>query len=151
MPLSLETQTLTDLYNQDLSLWLQMTIDHLRDQNWQQIDRDHLIEELEGLAGRDKRDLENRLDVLLTHLLKRMYVHSPENYRGWELTIREQRKQIQRLLKQSPSLKNYLTEVFPEVWQTARSEVSQDYPHSNLPTLWPHGDSIEVLLSQLFW
>jgi hypothetical protein len=57
-----------------------------------------LIEEIEGLAGRDKRELESRLEVLLSHLLKRIYVKSENDIGGWELTIREQRNQLKKIL-----------------------------------------------------
>jgi hypothetical protein len=63
-----------------------------------------LIEEIEGLAGRDRRELKNLIRVLLAHLLKRIYVKSPDNYRGWEIMIREQRQQLRDLLEQSPGL-----------------------------------------------
>jgi hypothetical protein len=53
--------------------------------------------------------------VLLAHLLKRTYVPLPENYRGWENTIYEQREQLQDLLEQSPSLKAYFEDSFEEI------------------------------------
>jgi hypothetical protein len=139
------------LYEQDLAAWCQDTVSKLKQKRFDQIDIDSLVEEIEGLAGRDRRELENRLEVLLSHLLKRLYVDSLNEYRGWELTIREQRKQIQRLLKQSPSLRNTLTEVFPDVWKTALSELREDYPQSQFPDAWAFSTDIDVLLSEKFW
>ena len=78
------------LYEQDLNLWLLTTIKQLQQGDLNRLDIEHLIEELEGLAGRDRRELESRLEVLLSHLLKRLFVPSPNDYRGWELTIKEQ-------------------------------------------------------------
>lgn len=105
------------LYERDFCLWVADTVAKLKARNFDGLDLDHLIQEIESLAGRDRRELESRLDVILNHLLKRCYIPTPENYRGWELTIREQRKQLQRLLKQSPSLRNYLSEIFEETWK----------------------------------
>lgn len=102
------------LYERDLNLWLIETIAQLKARDFEQIDIKHLIEELEGLGGRDRRELASRLEVLLNHLLKRIYVPSADNNRGWELTIVEQRRQLQKLLKQSPSLHPYFKEVFEE-------------------------------------
>ncbi len=107
------------LYEQDLNLWLVTTIEQLKAGEVNRLDIEHLIEELEGLAGRDRRELESRLEVLLSHILKRLFVPSTNDYRGWELTIKEQRNRLQRLLKQSPSLGNYFISVFPEVYQDA--------------------------------
>ena len=78
------------LYEQDLNLWLLNTIEQLKQGDLTQLDIEHLIDELEGLAGRDRRELESRLEVLLSHLLKRLFVPSPNDYRGWALTIKEQ-------------------------------------------------------------
>ena len=80
------------LYEQDLVAWCDDTVAKLKAGNFEAIDLDSLIEEIEGLAGRDRRELESRVEVLLYHLLKRLYVRSPNDYRGWELTIREQRR-----------------------------------------------------------
>lgn len=95
------------LYEQDFALWIDDTVAKLKARNFEQIDLENLIEEIESLGRSEKRELENRLDVLFQHILKRVYVNSPNDYRGWRDTITEQRRQLKRLLKQSPSLKNY--------------------------------------------
>lgn len=144
-------QSQKSLYEQDLVAWLDDTVVKLKNGQFDDIDIDCLIEEIQGLSGRDKRELESRLEVLLTHLLKRIYVESTNDYRGWEVTIREQRKQIKRMLKQSPSLKNYLQENFSPVWESALLEVREDYPTTTFPEKWQFSDEIEVLLSESFW
>jgi len=83
----METAHPQTLYQQDLVAWCDDTVAKLKAGNFADIDIDSLIEEIEGLAGRDRRELENRLEVLLNHLLKRLYVDSPNDYRSWELTI----------------------------------------------------------------
>ena len=68
-----------------------------------------------------ERELENRLIVLLEHILKLAYWESEREYnaRGWRGTIVEQRKQIARLIRDNPSLKPYLTEVFESCYGDA--------------------------------
>lgn len=139
------------LYERDFSLWVEDTVAKLKTRKFDELDLDNLIEEIDSLGKRDKRELRNRLDVLLNHLLKRCYIPSPENYRGWELTIREQRKQVQRLLEESPSLRNYLFEIFAEIWNVALAEAKQDYPKVNFPDEWQFSRDIDAILSEEFW
>ncbi len=141
----------SQLYERDFFLWVADTVAKLKARNFAQLDLENLIEEIESLAGRERRELESRLDVLLNDLLKRCYIPTPENYRGWELTIREQRKQLQRLLKQSPSQRNYLSEVFNETWQVALADVRQDYPKIKFPDEWQFNRDVEAILSEKFW
>lgn len=139
------------LYDCDFVAWCEDTVTKLKARKFDELDLDNLIEEIESLAKRDRRELESRLDVLLNHLLKRCYIPKAENHRGWELTIREQRKEIQRLLKQSPTLRNYLSEIFDEVWKVAIAEVQEDYPEINFPDNWEFSCDREAILSEEFW
>lgn len=45
------------LYEQDLVAWCDDTVRKLKAGNFQEIDIDRLIEEIAGLAGRDRREL----------------------------------------------------------------------------------------------
>lgn len=148
------TQTVNqskDLYDRDFVAWCEDTVIKLKAHKFDALDLDNLIEEIESLAKRDRRELESPLDVLLNHLLKRCYIPLPENHRGWELTIREQRKELQRLLKQSPSLRSYLSEIFDEVWKVALAEVQEDYPEINFPDHWTFRGDTEAILTEEFW
>ena len=91
------------LYEQDLLLWTEETIRHLKAKNFDDLDLDNLIEEIETLGRSEKKELKSRLLVLFEHLLKRLYVPMPLEYNGWERTIREQRIQLELILEVSPS------------------------------------------------
>jgi Domain of unknown function DUF29 len=147
----MQVQSQQTLYEQDLADWFGDTITKLKARQFNEIDVEHLIEEIEGLAGRDRRELKNRLNVLLAHLLKRLYVDCAENHRGWELTIREQRNQLSDLLEQSPSLRTYWIESFSVVWQRALSDVRAEYPIAQFPEQWQFNSDIDVLLAETFW
>ncbi|GFE68103.1 DUF29 domain-containing protein [Chroococcus sp. FPU101] len=112
-------------YTQDFYLWLQTTIAQIKKKSFESVDWEHLLEELEDLGNEQKHKLESRLLILLEHLLKLAYwsVEREYNARNWKGTIIEQRKQIKKLLKNNPSLKSYLTEVFEETYQDARDIV----------------------------
>jgi len=139
------------LYDRDSYLWLEETIASLRIRDFQGLDVLHLIEELEIVAGRDRAEIENRLGVLLAHLLKRLCVDSAYDFRGWEITIREQRRHLKISLQQSPSLKRFFVEAFDRAWQDALIEVREDYPQFVFPDQWQFSRDIDILLTVKFW
>jgi hypothetical protein len=139
------------LYNLDFAQWCEVTVAQLKNRDFQKLDFEHLIEEVEGLANRDRKEVESRLRVLLAHLLKRIYVASPRDYRGWENTIEEQRSELELLLKHSPSLRNYLIEVFDDAWVYALKRVHKGYPQVQLPEQWPFSRDLEAILSEELW
>jgi len=139
------------LYDRDSYLWLEATIASLRIGDFQGVDLLHLIEELEIVAGRDRVEIESRMGVLLAHLLKRLYVNSTYDFRGWEITIREQRRHLRISLQQSPSLKRFFVEAFDRAWQDALIEVREDYPQVVFPDQWQFSRDIDVLLTVKFW
>lgn len=110
-----------NLYEEDFNLWILSTVNQIKEKDFGLVDWENLVEELESLGRSDKRELENRLTVLLEHLLKLAYWKEEReaNTRGWLLTIIEQRRRIRRLLKDSPSLKSFVQEIFFECYQDA--------------------------------
>ncbi|MTJ32852.1 DUF29 domain-containing protein [Aphanizomenon sp. UHCC 0183] len=141
----------TGLYNRDQYLWLEETILKLKARDFHGLDVEHLIEEMEILASRDRAEVESRLIVLWVHLLKRIYVNSEYDNREWEVTIREQRRQLRILLKQSPSLKRYFTAVLDQAWEEALMEVREDYSSFQFPDVWEFSLNVDALLSEKFW
>jgi len=119
-------QAQQQLYETDYNLWVLETINKLKNQDFQTIDWENLIDEVSDLGRREKRRLESLLTRLLEHLLKLKYWDSERelNKNHWQREIRNFRKQIKRDLKASPSLKSYLAEKFSELYQDARELVS---------------------------
>jgi hypothetical protein len=143
--------TTISLYESDLNLWLENEIAHLRAGDLHNLDIENLIEELEGLAGRDRRELKNRLRLLLEHLLKRLYVDMPQEFNGWERTIREQRSQIKIIFEQSPSLKSFWENCFESAWGYALYEVQENYSQCEFPRLWQFSRDIDTMLNAKLW
>ena len=108
--------SLSQLYDRDYYAWLQGMTDRLKDYQTtlsnlnQDLDWIHLLEELEDLSKHQRRELLNRLRVLIMHLLKWKYQPTEIPYRGqsWLSTIVEQRSQLEGLLEDSPSLRSIL-------------------------------------------
>lgn len=117
------TQT---LYDQDYYLWLKTTINQLRTGQFSAVDLDNLLEELETMGRREKRAIESLLIKLLEHLLKlKCWDNERERNQGhWKGEIRTFRREIKKGLKDSPSLKPYILEIFDECYQDARTEAS---------------------------
>lgn len=151
MTQALSKPSKTSLYNRDLNLWLETAIAQLNSGDFHNLDIENLVEELEGLAGRDKRELKNRLIVLLEHLLKRLYVDMPQEFNGWQRTIWEQRTQIEVLFEQSPSLRTLWEEYFDSAWRYAFKKVSREYSNFRFPHTWQLSRDIDSLLNIDFW
>ncbi len=113
------------LYDQDFCLWIETTIKQIKTQDFDKIDWDNVIEELDSLGKSEKRELKNCLVVLLEHLLKLAYWENEKEYnqRNWKGTIREQRRQLLLLLEDSRSLKPLFYENFPKCYSEARKIV----------------------------
>lgn len=139
------------LYEQDFVAWCEDTAAKLKKRDIEHLDFENLIEEIESLGRSDRRELKNRLTVLLAHLLKRMYINSPENFNGWEVTIVEQRQQIKGLLEDSPSLKPYLAEILAKVYANALESVRFEYKQTEFPDTWQFDIEADVLLSKKYW
>lgn len=93
-------------YEQDFYRWTQEQASLLREGRLSAIDVDHLIEELETMDARERRELTNRLRVLLAHLLTWRYQPGRRS-RSWRATIDEQRLSLDDLLdRQSQSALN---------------------------------------------
>lgn len=133
------TESQTDGY-----AWIYHQMDLLRQRRWMDIDVDILIEELDSMAKRDKHELVNYLIILIAHLLKWQFQLTQltqrwQTFQGssWRRSIKEQRKQVLRQLKMSPSLKSYLAEAVAEAYPDAVDLASDEtgLPFSSFPAI----------------
>ena len=126
------------LYEQDFNLWLDETARQLREKNFDAIDLENLIEEIESMGKRDKRELISRLIVLIFHLLKWKYQPSHRSS-SWESTIDEQRNAIALVLEDSPSLKSFVELEINNRYPTARKRAAKEtgLPIDTFPIICP--------------
>jgi len=110
--------TAHSLYDTDFYDWTQIQAKILSEGRIQNLDIENLIEEIESMGRGEQRELENRLEVLLMHLLKWRY--QPERRSvSWELTIKKQRNRIARHLKKNPSLQSKIEETQADAYEDA--------------------------------
>ncbi|MFN9172960.1 MAG: DUF29 domain-containing protein [Synechocystis sp.] len=130
-------KTNKSLYETDYNLWVLEMVEKLKKQEFSGLDLANLIEEVLGLSRSDKRTLESLLMRLSEHLLKLSYWEreKEQNQRHWKGEIINFRKQIKRILRDSPSLKPYLESVFEECYQDGREIAAQksELPLSTFP------------------
>lgn len=115
-------------YTTDFYAWTQQQSALLREGRLGELDIPHLIEEIESLGRSEKRELESRLKILLMHLLKWQFqtARRQRHERSWLATIRHQRTELRKLLRDNPSLRAYQESVFSEVYQDARYEAEAE-------------------------
>jgi hypothetical protein len=106
------------LYTEDFFGWTQDQADALRRRSANEIDWDHLQEELEALGQSQEDQLTSRLIVLIAHLLK-WRLQPTKRTRSWVLTVREQRRRIDRLIRRNPSLKSRVTAIYEDAYPSA--------------------------------
>lgn len=97
------------LYETDFYAWTQEQAKLLSEHQWNQLDLPNLIEEIESLGKQQRQELRNRLSILIGHLLKWEY-QPDRRSRSWLATLRIQRREVQNLLKENPSLQLDLQE-----------------------------------------
>lgn len=115
---ALEKPTVT-LYERDFHAWLNDQASKLRARSHNDIDWDNLAEEVESVGRSERNEIENRLALLILHLLKWQFQPGRRS-ESWRITISEQRIWIPGILKTSPSLKRYPADVFSDAYETGR-------------------------------
>lgn len=110
----------TLLYEQDFFAWTLEQAKLLKSGRLDEIDLANLAEEMETMGRSEKRELDSRMTVLIMHLLKWQFQPAFQG-RSWLNTIKNQRKELARALKNSPSLKRFLEndEWLQEIWDDA--------------------------------
>jgi hypothetical protein len=133
----LTTNTHKTLYEQDFYLWIQTTSQLLREGKLDQLDIENLIEEIDSMGRSEKKELRNRLIVLIEHLLKLQYWIEEKDFgaRGWRGTVVEQRREIGYILADSPSLKSVFNDIFLDCYIDARNDTIRKYqlPSESFP------------------
>ena len=119
------TNKLTACYEEDYNLWTEQMVDLLRARRFEELDIDNLLDELESMSKRDKREILSRLKLILMHVLKWNYQPDQQSA-SWEKKIRKNREEIAQILQDSPSLKSYVETVLDQAYASARKNAASE-------------------------
>jgi hypothetical protein len=112
-------------YQKDFYSWTREQAELLRSGRFDELDIVNLIEEIETLGRSEKRELENRLTVLLVYLLKWQYQPARRG-QNWQLTIQEQRLELFDVLNDNPGLKSQLQALLTHSYRKAKIRASKE-------------------------
>ena len=112
-------EEIESLYDIDFFEWTQTASEDLLRGRISRSDIEHIAEEIADMGKRDRREVESRARVLIMHLLK--WAYQPERRVGstWLRTIKTQRLEIKRNLRDSPSLKNAIPQALQRIYREA--------------------------------
>jgi hypothetical protein len=137
-------------YEQDFYAWLMHNAQLLRQGRFAEVDVNNVAEELESMGRSERHQLVNRLTVLLMHLLK--WAYQPQRRsKSWLYTLKEQRKSLIRLLKDSLSLKSELDARLTEAYEIAILKAAKEtrLDDTIFPSTCPY--SLEEVLNDNFY
>jgi hypothetical protein len=145
-------------YERDFNAWIQQHITLLKQGRVTEIDVEHLILELEEMGKSNLRELESRFIILIAHLLKwqfqiKQLTNRWQEFEGksWRQTLIEQRLQIRKQLKNTPSLKSHLPDIVREAYPYSVELATDEtgLPESTFPNECPY--TLEQLLDKTFY
>jgi hypothetical protein len=138
------------LYEQDFYAWANEQAALLRAGRLSEADIEHVAEEIESMGKTEKRELVNRLTVLLLHLLKWQFQPGRRGA-SWQATIRVQRRDLTAHLVDNPSLKATFSQATEQAYGNAVIEAGAKigFPERTFPEVCPW--SFEQMMAEDFW
>jgi hypothetical protein len=119
MAADLKTKSAT-LYEADFYDWALAQADLLRARRFEDLDLEHLIEEVEDLGGALKRTVRSRVRTIIAHLLKLQHSPAAEPRAGWRQTVVSQRNDLADEL--TPTLRHEVAAAAEGIYERARQE-----------------------------
>ena len=141
---------MASLYERDYFAWANEQATLLRAGKFNEADLVNIIEEIESMGRSERRELVNRLVVLLLHLLK---WRCQPALRGssWRLSVKEQRIRLASHLADNPSLKSRVDDAIAQAYRLARIEAEREtgLPEATFPVDCPF--SFDQMMDEAFW
>jgi hypothetical protein len=141
------------LYDHDYYAWVQEQVNALRQRRTEDIDWENVAEEIEDLGKSQRHSVESQMVRALEHLLKLQYARGTvrrHNARGWQLSVKDARLVVQKLLDQNPSLRPQVAEMLGFAYLRGRLAALRTarLPDDAIPESCPWG--VEQVLDDSF-
>jgi hypothetical protein len=138
------------LYDRDFYAWANEQAALLRAGRLSEADIENIAEEIDSMGRSEKRELVNRLIVVLKHLLTWQFQPS-HRANGWRLSIEEQRSRLDLHLGDNPSLKAQLPQAMRDAYRLALVETEREtgLARETFPTTCPY--SFDQAMNPDFW
>ena len=112
-----------ELYEEDFYVWTQRQAELLRARKFEDLDLEHLIEEVAELGDTKLSAVLNNARVVMEHLLKLQHSPAIDPRSGWRATVREHRSRLE--IELTPRLRQVLDEELSRVFRIARKSASE--------------------------
>jgi hypothetical protein len=130
-----DLKSIKELHDHDFNLWVEETKKAIQNRDFENMDWDNLLDEIDDVGKSEKRSLESYLERLIAHILKLQYwsAEKERNYKHWKVEIINFRRRIKRLIKQNPSFNSLLAEIYSEVFHDVVDawKIEFDIPESS--------------------
>ena len=115
---------MTALYEEDFVLWTEKTAELLKRKEFDRVDWENLIGEVECMGKSERQTITSSLTVLIEHLLKLSYWESEKerNGRHWIVEIAAFRSQLEQKID-SATLVNHARDSWEKAYLTARKSL----------------------------
>ena len=122
-------EELKELYDRDFNLWVQETKLKIQNRDFENMDWDNLLDEIDDMGKSEKRSLESYLQRLIEHILKLQYWETKKerNYKHCQSEVINFRNLIKRLLKRNPSFNRYMEDVYQELFENAIARLKVEF------------------------
>ena len=116
--------TAAELYRTDVYTWAIEQAGALRRRDFDAVDWDNVIEEIEDLGRSEERSLKSWYAKVIEHLLKLQYRRQWETgpVPGWRTSVNNARREIEDVLRENPGLGGKRDEVFAKAWWKAKAD-----------------------------
>ena len=120
---------LKQLHETDFNLWIEGIKAAIQNKDFENMDWDNLLDEIDDMGKSEKRSLDSYLQRLIEHILKLKYWRTERERcrNGWMQEVTNFRNRIKRILKKNPSLNSYLEAEYADIYQDAIATMSFDF------------------------
>ena len=108
----------TTLYDADFAEWSAHTAELLRARRFDEVDLEHVAEEIEDLGKRDQWAVHSQMLRLVLHQIKRK-IQPERETASWRRSIVDSQERIAIRIQDSPSLKRFLVQSLQDIYTRA--------------------------------